>query len=117
MQASNLTSDLDRQLEFQKKISDIETKLYRPGIESEFSDENQKKQFKIDRLQWSMFVQRVEFNIANIIVSELEQNESDFEDGIQELNIKIQAINDTVEFLNLFSRVLGIVNRIVRIGM
>lgn len=116
MQAMTSKSDINKQLEFQKQISDLESKLYRPGIESEFSDESQKKQFKLDRLQWSMFVRRVELDIASVLMDKLELNKAGFEAGIQAINQHVQAINDTVGFLDLLSCGLGIISKIIRLG-
>lgn len=113
---TTVSSNLDKQLEFLSQISDIEAKLYRPGIESEFSDENQKRHFKLDRLQWSMFVRRVELNTANVLLSKLEENSEEFEAGIQAIKQKIQAIEDSVGFLDLLGRGLEIISRIIRFG-
>ena len=114
---SNLASnsDMKARLKFLQEISLIQSELFRPGIESEFTDEEQKKQFKKFRLKWSMFVQTVEIDIATVLVNKLEENQSGFEAGIQAINVEIQEINNTVGFLNVLERGLNILGRIVTI--
>lgn len=113
---TTVSSNLNKQLEFFRQISDIEAKLFRPGIESEFSNEDQKRQFKLDRLQWSIFVRRVELNVANVLVNKLEENSEEFKAGIQAIEQKVQAIQDSVGFLDLLGRGLEIMSRIIRFG-
>ena len=106
-------TNINKQLEFLRNISEIKVKLFRPGIESEFSDQEQKKQFNEQRLKWSNFVNQVEINIAAVLVDRLEQNEAAFEAGIEAINQEIQEINDTVGFLNLFKSTIATLGRIV----
>ena len=101
MNSLSSNSDIKARLEFLREISLIQAKLFRPGIESEFTDEEQKRKFKKFRLKWSMFVQTVEIDIATVLVNKLEENQSGFEAGIQAINAQIQEIDDTVGFLNL----------------
>ena len=108
-------SDIKTRLEFLQEISLIQAKLFRPGIESEFPDEEQQKKFKKFRLKWSMFVQTVDIDIATVLVDKLEENQSAFEDGIEAINEEIQEIDDIVGLLNLLERGLNILGRIITI--
>lgn len=113
MSTLSSNSEIDKKLEFLKEISVIQANLFSPGIESRFSDEEQKKKFKRFRLKWSMFVQTVEIEIATVLIDDLENNQLAFEDGIKAINEKIQEIDDTVGFLNLLERGLNILGRII----
>jgi len=113
MNTLSSNSEINKKLEFLKEISAIQAKLFSPGIESRFPDEEQKKKFKRFRLKWSMFVQTVEIDIATVLVNELEKNQVAFEDGIKAINEKIQVIDNTVNFLNLLERGLNILGRII----
>jgi len=42
---SSSNSEIDKKLEFLKEISAIQAKLFSPGIESTFSNEEEKKKF------------------------------------------------------------------------
>lgn len=108
-------SEINKKLELLKEISATQAKLFSPGIESRFPDEEQKKKFKRFRLKWSMFVETVEIDIATVLVDELENNQVAFEDGIKAINEKIQEIDDTVGFLNLLERGLNILGRIINL--
>lgn len=112
---ANLSSnaEIKERLEFFKEISLVQAQLFRPGIESEFPDDEQKKKFKRFRLEWSRHVQIVQIDIATVLVNQLEKNQSAFEDGINSINQEIQEIDDTVGFLNLLERGLKIIGRIV----
>lgn len=112
---TTLSSDTEirARLDFLREISLIQAKLFRPGIESEFPDEDQKKKFKIFRLEWSRYVQRVEIDILSVLVDQLEENRNAFEAGINSINQEIQEIDDTVGFLNLLERGLKILERII----
>lgn len=112
---NNLSSnaDIKARLEFLKEISLVQAKLFRPGIESEFTDEEQKKKFKKFRLEWSRYVQTVEIDILSVLVNQLEENQPAFEAGIEAINQEIKEIDDTVGFLNLLERGLNILGRII----
>ena len=107
--------EIDKKLTFLKEISGIQAKLFSPGIESTFSNEEEKKKFKKFRLKWSMFVQTVEIDIATVLVDELETNQVAFENGIKAINEKIQGITDTVQLLNLLEKGLNILGRIINL--
>ncbi|MBD2438279.1 hypothetical protein [Nostoc sp. FACHB-110] len=107
--------DIKKQLDFLKKISSLEEKLYQSGIEDEFTNPEQKKEFIKHRQKWTIFVNKVKNNIGAVLVNKLEQNEQGFEDGIKTINQEIQAINDTVGFLGILSRTIDIVENIVRL--
>ncbi|MEL4895020.1 hypothetical protein [Crocosphaera sp. Alani8] len=107
------TKLIEARLEFLKEISRIQSQLYTPGIESRFQDEQEKRKFKLFRLQWSMYVQRVEIDILSVLVDKLEENESAFKSGIEAINGEVQNINNTVGFLNLLERGLKILERII----
>jgi hypothetical protein len=113
MNTLSSNSEINKELEFLKEISAIQAQLFSPGIESRFSNEEEKKQFKRFRLKWSLFVGTVQIDIATVLVNELEENQVDFKDGIEAINEKIQDINDTVDFLNLLERGLNILGRII----
>jgi len=107
--------DIDKQLEFLRAISAVQVKLFRPGIESEFPDPEQKKRFKKHRLNWSLFVETVEIDISSVLVNELEANEVGLLSGIAEINQQIQEIDDTVGFLKLLGETLKIIDRVVQL--
>ena len=108
--------DLDKRLKFLKKIKETQVKLNQPGIERKFSD-NQIEEFKEHRRKWRNYVETVQINIATVLVNQLEQNEAHFEAGIEAINQEIQDINDTVSFLNLFGRTIGILGRIIKLAI
>jgi len=108
-------SDVQKQLEFLRKLQSIESGLYRPGIEDEFEDLNEKEQFKQDRSQFSLYVQKLQANTARVLVDKLEENNKEFENGIKNLEKESQSINDTVAYLQLFGQVLGMIGKIVGI--
>ena len=110
-------TNINKQLEFLRNISEIKVKLFRPGIEDEFPDREQEKQFNEQRLKWSNFVNRVEIDIAAVLLDRLEQNEADFEIGIEAINQEIKQLNDTVAFLDLFGRTIATLGRIVKLPM
>ncbi len=64
-------SDIKSRLEFYNKISLIQIKLFSPGIESEFQNEQQLRKFKMFRLEWSKYVQIVQIDILSILVDKL----------------------------------------------
>jgi predicted extracellular nuclease len=107
--------DIKKQLEFLKNISAIEEKLYQIGIESKFTNPEQKEEFKKHRHKWTSFVNTVKNNIGNILVNKLEQNEKGFEDGIKAITQAIQEINDTIGFLGILSRTIDIIENIIRV--
>ncbi|MEH2045584.1 hypothetical protein [Nostoc sp.] len=109
--------DNNKKLAFFKKISDIDENLDQAGIESKFTDPEQKKKFNKYRSQWKSYVNTVKNNLATILVNKLEQNEKGFEDGIKAINQEIQEINDTVGFLNIFGKTIDIIGNIVGLGI
>lgn len=117
MTNSPLDDAMKARLEFIKEISLVQAKLFRPGIESTFFDPEEKKKFKLLRLDWSIYVARVEIDTLSVLIDRLEANEAGFEEGIKEINQTIQDINNTVDFLNLLKRVLGIIGRIVTLAI
>jgi hypothetical protein len=115
MNALSFESDIDKQLKFLNEISIVQAKLFRPGIESEFPNEDEKKQFKKARLKWSIYVQTVEIDIATVLVNKLEKNQDEFEAGVQSINKEIQEIDDTVGFLKLLERGIQVLGKIVNL--
>jgi hypothetical protein len=113
----NLNSNNDKKLGFFKEIKDIQVKLFRPGIENEFQSQELKNKFIDYRLKWSDFVEKVEIDIANVLVNQLERNEGDFKDGIEAINQEIKKINDAVVFLNLLGRTIGILGKIIQLAI
>ncbi|MEH2203666.1 MAG: hypothetical protein V7K53_06230 [Nostoc sp.] len=114
---SEIVSNIDnnKQSEFFKKISGIENKLYEIGIESKFTNPEQKKEFKKYRHKWTSYVNTVRNQIGTNLVNQLEQNEKGFEDGIKAINQEIQEINNTVGFLEILGRTIDIIDNIVRL--
>ncbi|MBN3926609.1 hypothetical protein [Nostoc sp. NMS4] len=112
---SEIASNVDnkKQLAFLEKISHLENNLYQAGIESKFTNPEQKKEFKRYCQKWTKFVNAVRNNIAAVLVNKLEQNEKGFEDGIEAINQEIQKINDTVGFLEILGRTIDIIENIV----
>lgn len=109
-------SELNKRLEFFKKIKETQVKLYRPGIESQFSP-NEVGKFQEYRRKWRHYVEAVQEDIATVLVERLKQNETAFETGIEAINQEIQQINDTVSFLNLFERTIGTLGRIIKLAI
>ena len=110
-------SELNKRLQFLQKIKETQVKLSRPGIESKFSSSNEIEKFQEYRRKWKHYVETVEIDIATVLVDRLKQNEADFEAGIEAIDREIQQINDTVGFLNLFGRTIGILGRIIKLAM
>ncbi|MBW4612348.1 MAG: hypothetical protein KME21_03550 [Desmonostoc vinosum HA7617-LM4] len=104
-----------RRLDFHKKISNFDAKLYKPGIENKFADDGQKGSFTEKRIEFSKYVQCVERDIATILLNQLEANSVEFENGIDKLDQEITSIDNTIGFLDLFGRVLNTIGRIVRL--
>ncbi|MHC5771534.1 MAG: hypothetical protein ACYTXI_39485 [Nostoc sp.] len=109
----NLNTDNGKQLEFLKNIKDTQVQLFRPGIEGEFPEQEQKNKFLDYRLKWSDYVQKVEINIATVLVNQLKQNELELKAGIEAIDKENQRINNAVDFLKVLDRTLGILGRII----
>lgn len=109
--------DIKARLDFLKEISLVQAKLFRPGIESKFTNDTELKKFKKLRLQWTVYVETVEIDILSVLLDKLQENQSDFEDGIKGINQKIQNINDVVGFLNLIQRGLDILGQIIDLAI
>jgi hypothetical protein len=110
-------SEIEARLKFLEIISLLQSKLYRPGIESQFLDPDQKKKFKFFRLNWTLYVETVQIDILSVLIDQLELNRSEFEAGIEDINAKIQEIDDAVSFLARLERGLMILGRIIRLVM
>ena len=114
MLQQNSNFALNPREEFLDKIKDIEKRLYQPDIESKFSsNELELRKFKKYRGQWTIYVETVKNETLGELVERLEQNETHFEAGIEAINQEIQNLNNTVSFLNLFERTIGILGRII----
>ncbi len=101
--------------EFFDTISKINTKLNQAGIESKFTEKEQEEKFKEYRLRWKNCVDTAKINIAADLVSQLEQNEKGFEDGIKAINLEIQEIDNTVGFLEILGSTINTIEKILHV--
>jgi hypothetical protein len=108
---------IEKELEFLAAIKSVQVKLFRPGIESEFPDEEQKKQFKKLRLQWTLYVETVEIDIATVLLGKLQENEENLKNGIENIQKEIQKVDNTVGFLNLLGRIIEILGVVVKLAI
>ena len=106
---------LEERQEFLDKISEIQNQLTIPGILGKFPDDDQKRQFKQFRTEWKRLVSKPRINIARILVSELEANEIELNEGIDAINKEIKKLDDTIGFLNLLGRTIEILGRIIKL--
>ena len=106
---------LEEPQEFLDKISEIQNQLTIPGILGKFPDDDQKRQFKQFRTEWKRLVSKPRINIARILVSELEANEIELNEGIDAINKEIKKLDDTIGFLNLLGRTIEILGRIIKL--
>ena len=109
---TNTQKLLEERQEFLDKISEIQNQLTIPGILGKFPDDDQKRQFKQFRTEWKRLVNETRINIARILVSELEANEIELNEGIDAINKEIKKLDDTIGFLNLLGRTIEILGRI-----
>lgn len=109
---TNTQKLLEERQEFLDKISEIQNQLTIPGILGKFPDDDQKRQFKQFRTEWKRLVSETSINIARILVSELEANEIELNEGIDAINKEIKKLDDTIGFLNLLGRTIEILGRI-----
>jgi hypothetical protein len=112
---TNTQKLLEEPQEFLDKISEIQNQLTIPGILGKFPDDDQKRQFKQFRTEWKRLVSKPRINIARILVSELEANEIELNEGIDAINKEIKKLDDTIGFLNLLGRTIEILGRIIKL--
>jgi hypothetical protein len=111
---SNTSVTEQNRTELLQELRKYEQKLY--SIESQ-QDSDIKKTFGQERLDYTTALKNLENALLKDIESRLESLEPDLKAGLNNLNVAIQKVNNTVQILETIKTVTSIVDKIVGIAL
>lgn len=117
---SNTSVTEQNRTELLQELREYEQKFYSTKIQLAFEQESNpaiKNRFGQERLNYTTALNNLENALLKDIESRLELLEPNLKAGLNNLNVAIQKVNNTVQILETIKTVTGIVDKIVGIAL
>lgn len=117
---SNTSVTEQNRTELLQELREYEQKFYSTKIQLAFEQESNpaiKNRFGQERLNYTTALNNLENALLKDIESRLELLEPNLKAGLNNLNVAIQKVSNTVQILEIIKTVTGIVDKIVGIAL